>query len=431
MTLSHESGAQHDMPKSHLRRGSIAFLLLFSLLAGCGIHPPAPVRAAPGNLRDRLAAQIDQSRARARQYLLAHQSPDGAWRSDVYGFFKDGPSLSPHVLLALLDDRNNWPRSKQIVSGVDYLEALVSADGKLPQDLELIYPVYTAAEAIQCLVTLSPAPARRKTLDGWLHLLLGHQLIEPRGWQPTDLEYGGWGYAQQPPIRKPAGAFRGPWDWSNLSATLDALGALRAAGDASEFKRVSSPALLFVQRCQNYRDPEMTGDGSPLDGGFFFTPSAAFRNKAGSETDPQGRERFHSYGSMTCDGIQALLACGLPRDHPRVIAARRWLEANFTVAHNPGKFIAANEDLRDATYYYYARSLARALARLGDREIRTGDGKIDWAAALATELMKRQRPDGSWSNTYTDGKEDDPLVATPLALTALSVCRDAVILSSP
>jgi hypothetical protein len=39
--------------------------------------------------------------------------------------------------------------------------------------------------------------------------------------------------------------------------------------------------------------------------------------------------------------------------------------------------------------------------------------------------MIRQRPDGSWANRFTDGKEDDPLIATPLALLALVNCRDA------
>jgi hypothetical protein len=129
---------------------------------------------------------------------------------------------------------------------------------------------------------------------------------------------------------------------------------------------------------------------------------------------------------MTCDGLRALLACGLPLSHPRIVSARHWLATHFSVEHNPGKFVAANEDLRDATYYYYVWSLSQALLSLGERTIETPAGKIDWAAAIAAELLRRQRHDGSWINTFTDGKEDDPLVATPFAISALASCRRAL-----
>jgi hypothetical protein len=41
-------------------------------------------------------------------------------------------------------------------------------------------------------------------------------------------------------------------------------------------------------------------------------------------------------------------------------------------------------------------------------------------------LIGRQHADGTWSNRYTASKEDDPLVATPLALGALGLCREFV-----
>src|SRR5439155_7440520 len=40
-----------------------------------------------------------------------------------------------------------------------------------------------------------------------------------------------------------------------------------------------------------------------------------------------------------------------------------------------------------------------------------------------------QKPDGSWSNSFTDGREDDPLVATPMAAEALLLCMQ--IINSP
>ena len=49
-----------------------------------------------------------------------------------------------------------------------------------------------------------------------------------------------------------------------------------------------------------------------------------------------------------------------------------------------------------------------------------------WAELLARELIRRQGDDGTWSNRFTAAKEDDPLVATPLALGALGLCREFV-----
>ena len=42
------------------------------------------------------------------------------------------------------------------------------------------------------------------------------------------------------------------------------------------------------------------------------------------------------------------------------------------------------------------------------------------------ELLGRQRSDGTWSNSVSSSKEDDPLVATSLAAGALGLCRAAI-----
>ena len=47
----------------------------------------------------------------------------------------------------------------------------------------------------------------------------------------------------------------------------------------------------------------------------------------------------------------------------------------------------------------------------------------DWAAELATALAKRQREDGSWVNPIELVRENDPIVATANAVSALSRCR--------
>jgi len=79
--------------------------------------------------------------------------------------------------------------------------------------------------------------------------------------------------------------------------------------------------------------------------------------------------------------------------------------------------------LQNAPYYYWAWAVSHAFMALRIEEIETPKGKIKWAEALAEELLRRQRADGAWVNRFTDGREDDPLVATPWAAATLSVCR--------
>ena len=88
----------------------------------------------------------------------------------------------------------------------------------------------------------------------------------------------------------------------------------------------------------------------------------------------------------------------------------------------PVRSRAAREVDRDATYFYYAWSVAHAFRSLGIAEIHSHGQRIAWADALARELIRRQRDDGAWTNRFTASKEDDPLVATSFAAGALGIC---------
>jgi hypothetical protein len=100
-----------------------------------------------------------------------------------------------------------------------------------------------------------------------------------------------------------------------------------------------------------------------------------------------------------------------------------WLDTNFAHDSVPGTFNEDREVLRGAYYFYYAWSISEAW-----RLWRPGDGAFEDPAsrrsALAGELMRRRNDDGSWRNPYTDGREDDPLIATPFAALALIACRE-------
>lgn len=355
-------------------------------LAGCG-----------GRSAGDLPARIDAACRSAARALVAAQSEDGAWRSPTYGIFRDGLTLTPAVLKAVAFSPDVPGSEESRRRGAAYLAGRIRADGSIDDGpTGLVYPVYTAA-ASAIVLSRVPAPGGTRARDAWLAEVRRRQLDESLGWSPDDPAHGGWGYAVEPSRKGTARAAD-----ADLSSTLFAVGALGVSNAGTDGPALAK-ALRFVERCQN------------PDGGFFFSPTDPVRNKAGGD----GPGRFYSYGSATADGLRALLRCGRGPDHPRVEAARAWLARNASATTNPGTFEPIRETEREATYYYYAWSLAHAARALG-----RGRGFGDrWAEDLSRELIRRQRPDGTWSNRFTASKEDDPLVATSFAAGALGLCR--------
>jgi squalene-hopene/tetraprenyl-beta-curcumene cyclase len=372
---------------------------------------------------DDLGSRVDRSLAASMKALIRAQSPNGAWRSPTYGVFRDGLALTPAVLKAVTFGPDVAGAGAARRRGAAYLADRVGRDGSIDAGASgLTYPVYTASAAVIVLsrIDVEGGPRAR---DAWLADLRRRQLTEDLGWQPADAAYGGWGYAIEPPTRPDGRTGEVGSIDADLSSTLFALGALRIAGIGPTDPSIRK-ALAFVERCQNLPMCGHEPDPAFDDGGFFFSPTDPVRNKAGAGgKDRGGRVRFHSYGSTTADGLRALLRCGLAPDHPRVVAAREWLEQHFSATTNPGVFEPLREDERDATYYYYAWSAAHAFRALGLRQLRTGGQDVDWAAALSEELLRRQRSDGMWASRFTAAKEDDALIATSFAAAALGISR--------
>ncbi|HUT35000.1 MAG TPA: hypothetical protein VNE39_16030 [Planctomycetota bacterium] len=415
-------------PRSPARQ--VSGLLVIALLAvGCSAEKPkkqAKSRAVKAT--EELVGRVDDALAAAARFLVSKQSDDGAWRSAVYGCFRDGPELTPHVLSCLFF----LPQGGESVrpafdKGASFMMKLVTKEGAIePGPHGLNFPVFTAGAASRVVVLEKKDEPHLRARSAWLAYLRERQLVEANGWQFKDPQYGGWGFSVDIPQKPRPHDLPGRFYESNLVGTLYGIAALRSAKVPLD-DPIYQKTLTFVKRCQNFSDNLAKGDPYYDDGGFFFIPGEPVQNKAGvAGTDKWGRTRFRSYGTMTADGLRALIRCGLPLSHPRVVAARRWLEVNFAVDQNAGAFLADREILRNATYFYYGWSLAHAMIALDAKEVLTRKGGVRWAEALAKELLARQRDDGSWRNIYTDAKEDDPLVATPLAASALAICRGVI-----
>jgi hypothetical protein len=279
--------------------------------------------------------------------------------------------------------------------------------------------------ANQVLVRSGRASQRDQALV-WRDLLITYQLNEANDWKRDDAQFGGWGYSHEVPARPDDLKRLSPLDEPNLSATVFALEGLMAVTPVDDSTRsVAANALRFVQRCQNWRDKADAADAKFNDGGFHFVMSDVDRNKPGvAGEDSTGEVRFLSYGSATADGLRALRLCGLKPDHPRVVAAYDWLTTHFKDGAHPGAYPASRVQLQPSLDYYYAASLAIAFRRM-----HTDDPKLanaHWAMTLSKRLLQYQRPDGSWSNPAVDTREDDPLIATPFAVSALQICVEAL-----
>lgn len=393
----------------------VALLGLLVAAAGCSrpATPPAPaVASAPA-----------QGIGSGVVFLLSQQSDDGAWRSDVYATFKDGTALTGLVVRALQDAADAGEPADAVAArekASAWLAKFVAPDGNITEPVDgFPYPVYTSALSV---IALSHADnmTHVKARDAWLEYLLARQLTEENGWTPGDKRYGGWGYYPRIP-KMPAPGQAIPAQHlleSNLSATVFAVEARAAAGRRDAAR--DHAAQRFLLRCRN------------ADGGFHFIYDDPVRNKAGTDGhNPNGEPRYRSYGSATADGARGLAICEAQfrLRHPNTAecpsVARGgevdWLVKHFAADRHPGEYLPAFEPSRNAVYYYYAASVAKAFRALGVTEV---NGR-HWADRLTEALLTKQKPDGSWENDRDQQRENDPLVATAYAVSALAECRRA------
>jgi squalene-hopene/tetraprenyl-beta-curcumene cyclase len=151
----------------------------------------------------------------------------------------------------------------------------------------------------------------------------------------------------------------------------------------------------------------------PYDGGFYFSPVVLDANKGRQETSDSSATIYRSYATATCDGILALLACGVPREDGRVVKAVEWLRAHEDFGYPEGVPRDHPEPWGEAMrFYHYA-----VRAEVYDALDRPGE----WRTKLANAVARMQAEDGSFRNATSPlMKEDDPILCTALATVALT-----------
>jgi hypothetical protein len=340
--------------------------------------------APAGYALGRPAPSLD-ARRKALRYLVDQQSADGSWKSRVYGGFQTGAALTPLVTRALAPHEPDAAEA-----GVGWL--LEHREESLAA-----YPVHNACYMLQLAKTHRRLKSLVKPLCQRLRdLQLGTKL----GWPKDHRAFGGWGYFGMI-TRWTEGLMLAPMQESNLSPSVFAVAGLRAGGVGPDDPALAE-ARAFIRICQNYAP---AGEGNKFDdGGFFQMVGDPHRSKAGiAGTDAAGRQRLRSYTAATSDGLRGLVMTGAKKDAPRVLAAAKWLRAHP----------ALNDVAHLEFYSAYVRRETEDL--IGT----TFAPAAPAAPAAAHPFSIPQDKDGSWRNPAGEYREDDPLIATAMAVMAL------------
>ncbi len=314
-------------------------------------------------------------RQRAAAWLWSQQEADGGWHSKTYGLLRSGQSLTPFVLLSLLENDAPNAHTAQVDRALAFIQSHTAADGSLGRmnKYSQDYPNYSTALAIRAIVR-AKRPGWQSQIAPMVAYLRTQQFTEDNGWTAADAAYGAWGMGGER-LRPPAIGH------VDLSMTRHVLEALRDAGVTRE-DPVFAKAPVYLTRLQN------------PDGGFFFSTTEEDTNKAGGHK---------SYGTATADGILALFAAGAPAGDARIQKAWEWMRA----AHQrpdriPGFTGEAYERWHRGLAFYYAAALGHLARERG-------------FIALSVRLPA-PASDGHSENPENLVKEDDPLIATAFRL---------------
>ncbi len=322
------------------------------------------------------------------------QALDGSYSAHA------GPGVTALVTTAIIR-HGRTPDDPLVARSLKYLEGCVRPDGGIYGKGSL-YRNYETCLAVLCFSEANRDGRYQKLIKNADRFLKGLQWDEEEEHQQSSYYYGGGGYGRH---ERP--------DLSNTSFFVEAL---IAAGNGPDDEFVKK-ALIFVSRCQNLETEHNTTKFSTKnpDGGFYYTCAAGGSSQAG-ETPGGG---LRSYGSMTYAGLKSMIYAGVGPDDPRVKGALKWIRKHYGLESNPG--------MGSAGLYYYYHTFAKALDATGLDLIEDDQGKPhDWRRDLRQELVRRQRPNGSWLNQNDRWLEAEPSLVTGYALLALSYCRPTV-----
>ena len=393
------------------------FLLIFTLapLAGCRgadsellAKDPAVAKPPPEEHPRQRLPLGDSCR-----WLWNQQTEDGGWHSQHYGLLKSGQAYTPFILHTLLEvPESICPRPAGAVErALQFIRRNTNAAGVIgmsdPDVLE--YPNYSTAYALLCFLKIDPTDPLVGRMADYLQR---QQYRETRGFPDDHPAHGGWGFGGTLSDGQP-----GHMDLAHTRRVLQALNAAdrlhRDAGQAAErFLRLVQRHPT-CQRAQPQLDPDHSRSETVAlyDGGFYFSPVVLAANKGRVERETE-QPYLRSYASATCDGVLSLLQAGVTAEDERVQKAIEWLMLHPQIDYPAGVPTDHPEPWGEASHFYHLAVRAEA-----NRALQI---KGDWQQRIRDHLVELQRDDGHFVNQSSPlMKEDDPLLATTLAVIAL------------
>lgn len=351
-----------------------------------------PVDSANLSIRN----EVRRSIGRGVKWLVTKQEEDGRWGDADY------PALTAMAVRAIISEPATEQRYKgQTEKGFAFILTKVQSDGGIYGRGLSSYNTSICMMALLQSKEAKHAPIIRKARN----FLVNQQSDFDKRGESDNVFDGGIGYGAR-------------WAHSDLSNTHLAMEALFYAKkmlvprEGEDFELDWESAINFVGKCQNLpqKNKEDWVSTDPDDrGGFIYFPGSSM---AGERELADGRKALRSYGSMSYAGLLSFIYAEMKPDDKRVVAAREWINAHYSVKENPG--------MGEQGLFYYYHTMAKALSLSQVKLIEKKDGtKADWRRDLSKKLFNLQRADGSWMNANGRWWEKDPVLATAYALLTL------------
>ncbi len=333
-------------------------------------------------------------------WLMVQQQPDHLWRSEYYGNLKGGAAITALVLYALAhsDPQAVEPHRDALQAACDALVPEIQRRGYVSNPDGPDYPTYASAMllvAVERLKLRLPDESR----DHLTAYLLDSQIDQAEGYSTDDPDFGGWDML---------GSTNGPRKTTGTNISVGATVAEALANSESPGAKTALRSYRdWLTKCQNLS----------TDGGFYFHATRAHDgNKAGwhDESEQAARTLPRSYGTATADGLRSLKACGVSTDDEAFQKALAWLQLHPSIDAVPGFESSSDKSWTDGLLFYYLYALSKTLDDLPP------EARDSAAVPIRDHLIRQQNPDGSWQNSSSRMREDDPLIATCFALIVLS-----------
>lgn len=358
---------------------------------------PLPATATGSKLFDSMGRGID--------FLARHQEADGDFVAGKLAPHAAFSGLALDALAALpkefLDKQTPEYRArieKMKADCIVFIKSCAQEDGGIYSPIpRFSFGVYSTSVAVVALRNAG-VPADDPVMKGAQKYLVASRATVP------GVQQGGAGY--QPGTRP---------DLNNTVSMLEALVATGLPKDDPVYKQAEE----YVNNCQNRSESNKSGLPVTDDGGFVYLPMPPREGQGVKITEGRfaGQYATPSAGAMSYAGLVSFLYLDVKKDDGRVQSAWKWVNTNYNLTENLGQ--------GGGGLYYYYRIMAKALAKYGEKEVKTPDGKQHiWAQDMAVKLQALQRQDGSWVNEMGRFLENDPVMVTAFCLRILGTCYE-------